>query len=377
LNKKEIISLLSATSPHDIDALRESAYRTLIDNCGTTVYFRGLIEFSNHCISDCNYCGIRKSNCGVRRYLLTKEEILDAARFCAAQGFGSIVLQSGERRDEQFVSHVEECVRAIKRETVSDALPHGLGITLCVGEQTGETYERFFKAGAHRYLLRIETSSPHLFSTIHPAAQKFESRVECLRCLKNIGFQVGTGVMIGLPGQTVQDLAADIVFFRDMNVDMIGMGPYIVHSATPMNVYSKEIAERKAEILQLSLNMIAVTRIVLKNVNIASTTALQAIDPLGREKGLSFGANVIMPQATPLRVRREYLLYEGKPCLDESAAHCSGCLENRIRSIGRDVGRFSWGDSRHFVSKKNCPCSGKCSITAQRPFVRIPRVRWH
>jgi biotin synthase len=350
ITKEEVLTLLSARSPGEVDALRERAYRTLIDNCGTTVYFRGLIEFSNHCVSDCNYCGIRKSNGGVRRYLLTKDEILDAARFCAVQGYGSVVLQSGERRDEQFVSYVEECVRAIKRETVSDVLPNGVGVTLCVGEQTRETYERFFKAGAHRYLLRIETTSPILFGRIHPDKQKFESRVECLRILKDVGFQVGTGVMIGLPGQTVQDLAADIAFFKEMDVDMIGMGPYIVHSATPMNVYSKEIAERKAEILQLSLNMIAATRIALKNVNIASTTALQAMDPLGREQGLSFGANVIMPQATPLHVRREYLLYEGKPCLDESAEHCSGCLENRIRSIGRDVGRNSWGDSRHFAT---------------------------
>ena len=355
LNKKEfsredIITLLSASDPVDIEVIRQAAYRVLVDNCGTTVYFRGLIEFSNKCVNDCCYCGIRKSNTGIKRYLLTKEEILDTARFCAQQRYGSVVLQSGERRDEKFISYVEDCVRTIKQETVSDGLPHGIGITLCVGEQTRETYERFFSAGAHRYLLRIEASSPSLFGLIHPTEQKIESRMACLGILKDIGFQVGTGVMIGLPGQTVADLADDIAFFRDMDVDMIGMGPYIVYSATPMSMHQKDVIESKNDIYSLSLKMIAVTRLVLKNVNIASTTALQAMDQTGREQGLSFGANVIMPQATPLYVRHEYLLYEGKPCLDESAAQCKGCLENRILSLGREIGYDSWGDSRHFVA---------------------------
>jgi biotin synthase len=346
--KQDIVTLLSASA--DIETIRRRAYRVLVDNCGTTVYFRGLIEFSNRCVNDCRYCGIRKSNSGVKRYLLTQKEIVETARFCAEQGYGSVVLQSGERHDEEFISYVEACVRTIKKETVSDALPGGVGITLCVGEQTRETYQRFFAAGAHRYLLRIETTNPRLFREIHPPEQTLEARVECLRDLKSIGFQVGTGVMIGLPGQTIPDLADDIMFFQNQDVDMIGMGPYIVHEATPMNIHRKDVAERKDDILSLSLKMIAVTRLVLKNVNIASTTALQAMDPSGRELGLSFGANVVMPQATPVRVRHEYLLYEGKPCLDESAEHCKGCLERRIRSIGRDVGHDSWGDSRHFAS---------------------------
>jgi biotin synthase len=349
-SKEDIITLLSASDPGDIESLRSAAYKMLIDNCGTTVFFRGLIEFSNHCVNDCHYCGIRKSNRDVRRYLLTKKEIVDAAKFCANQGYGSVVLQSGERKDEMFVSYVEDLVRTIKKETVSGLLPNGVGITLCVGEQTRETYERFFRAGAHRYLLRIETTSPELFGKIHPPDQNIESRAECLRILRNVGFQVGTGVMIGLPGQTLLDLADDILFFRKMDIDMIGMGPYIVHASTPMNIYTKEMSERKEEILQLSLKMIAVTRIVLRNVNIASTTALQAMDPVAREQGLQFGANVVMPQATPQHVRHEYLLYDGKPCLDESAAQCSVCLERRIKLLGREVGRDSWGDSRHFIS---------------------------
>jgi len=323
-----------------------------LENCGDEVFFRGLVEFSNVCTSDCFYCGIRKSNAKPNRYTLTKDEIVECAKFCADEGFGSIVLQSGERQDAAFAEFVEDVVRAIKSETMSAALPQGLGITLCVGEQKRATYERFFAAGAHRYLLRIETSSPGLFSRIHPPKQTFETRIKCLETLKSIGFQVGTGVMIGLPGQTISDLADDILFFKNLDVDMIGMGPYIVHSDTPMQCHEKETTARKDEILQLSLMMIAVTRIVLGNVNIAATTALQAMDPTGREKGLLHGANVIMPQVTPLGVRRDYLLYEGKPCIDESALQCKGCLENRVTSIGRRLGKNAWGDSRHAIEKK-------------------------
>jgi len=349
--KADMIRLLGVHGSHDIETLRCAAEKTLFDNCGKRVFFRGLIEFSNHCICDCNYCGIRKSNAAVRRYVLKKKEVVDSALFCAKQGYGSIVLQSGEREDDAFVTYVEDVVKTIKRETVSSVLPDGIGITLCVGEQTRETYERFFAAGAHRYLLRIESSTPRLFEFIHPKTQKLQSRIECLRTLKNIGFQVGTGVMIGLPTQTLEELAEDVLFFKDMDVDMIGMGPYIVHTETPMALHKDETAARHDEILQLSLNMIAVTRLVLKNVNIASTTALQAMDATGREKGLLFGANVIMPQSTPTDVRNDYLLYEGKPCLDENALQCKNCIERRITSIGREPGYNSWGDSLHF---SNC-----------------------
>ncbi len=348
-SRGDIVSLLRLREPRDIEQLRSAAENTLLKHCGKKVYFRGLIEFSNHCVCDCNYCGIRKSNHGVRRFLLTKDEILESALFCAAQGYGSVVLQSGERRDEEFISFVEDTVRSIKRETKSPDSPHGVGITLCVGEQSEKTYRRFFEAGAHRYLLRIESSTPCLFECIHPKTQQLQSRIECLKLLKQIGFQVGTGVMIGLPTQTLEELADDILFFKAMDVAMIGMGPYIVHEATPMAVYKDETAGRRDEIMQLSLNMIAVTRLVLQNVNIAATTALQAMDPVGREKGLLFGANILMPQSTPTTVRNDYLLYEGKPCLDESALQCKNCLERRIASIGREIGYNSWGDSLHFT----------------------------
>jgi biotin synthase len=351
-DKNDVVTLLSATYPEDVERIRQKAHQVLLENCGPAVRLRGLVEFSNQCINDCNYCGIRKSNAAVKRYTLSKEEVLDSARFCAGAGYGSIVLQSGERRDEGFISFVENIVSSIKAATISVDLPQGLGITLSVGEQTKETYERFFAAGAHRYLLRIETTSPELFKSLHPPHQKIETRMQCLHWLRETGFQVGTGVMIGLPGQTLEDLAGDILFFKAQDVDMIGMGPYIIHRQTPMNVHEREIAARKREIFGLALRMIAVTRLVCRDVNIASTTALQAMEPSGRETGLLHGANVVMPQATPGRVRKEYQLYEGKPCLDEKAEQCGSCLESRIRSIGREIAPDKWGDSRHFAARR-------------------------
>jgi biotin synthase len=230
-------------------------------------------------------------------------------------------------------------------------MPKGLGITLSVGEQSVETYKRFYAAGAHRYLLRIETSNPELYAAIHPAGQDFLTRVKALSDLKKAGFQVGTGVMIGLPGQTEEDLADDLLFFQEMDVDMIGMGPYIVHGDTPMAAWSNVSDRTPKERFDLALRMIAATRLLLRDANIAAATALQAIDPVGREEGLRWGANIIMPQVTPLEVRHDYLLYDNKPCLDESAEHCRSCLAARIGSIGREVGYDSWGDSWHYKGK--------------------------
>lgn len=350
-SKQDIVSLLSARDAADADAIRDAAYQTLVCNCGTDVYLRGLVEFSNQCNCDCLYCGIRAGNTAVRRYCLAKEEIVEAARFCADAGYGSMVLQSGERRNDQFISFVEDAVCAVKQATVSPSLPHGLGITLSVGEQSFETYKRFFDAGAHRYLLRIESSSPRLFASLHPANQTINTRIECLAALKQIGYQVGTGVMIGVPGQTVEDLADDILFFRAIDADMIGMGPYIVHKQTPMAVYESDLFPLKKEVFALSLRMIAVTRLICRDVNIASTTALQAMEPQGREMGLLHGANVVMPQTTPPRVRREYQLYEGKPCLDENAQDCRACLSARIRSLCREPSHGLWGDPKHFAER--------------------------
>ena len=339
--------ILTAVDPEEVEAIRAAAEETLLDHCGDTVRLRGLIEFSNRCVLDCRYCGIRRGNRAVKRYTLTLEDVVACARWCADKGYGSLVLQSGERRDAAFARRVEEMIRAIKAATRSPVQPDGLGITLCVGEQTEATYARWFAAGAHRYLLRIETASPELFAALHPAEQRHETRLSCLKTLRAIGYQVGTGVMIGLPGQTVEHLIDDLLFFRDLDVDMLGMGPYIPHAQAvlPGDIPSAE------ERLRLGLRMIAAARLLLRDVNIAATTALQAMADDGREQGLRFGANVIMPQVTPPRVRRMYTLYDGKPCHDESAGQCAECLEKRIASVGRKTLKNRWGDSAHFLRR--------------------------
>ena len=346
-SREEIAFLLGRREKDEVEVLRKAAEELCFACVGNKVHFRGLVEFSNICVCDCHYCGIRKSNSEISRFFLTIDEVMQAAHWCAEQGYGSLVLQSGERRDEAFIEFVEKAVCRIRAETRTVNQPDGLGITLCVGEQTKETFARFMAAGAHRYLLRIESSSPRLFRQLHPAAQSLEHRLQCLQWLRETGFQVGTGVMIGVPGQTLEDLADDVLFFRSLDVDMIGMGPYIVHKQTPMAAHEPEMAPRREQVYQLALNMIAVTRLVLRNVNIASTTALQAMKPTGREEGLTYGANVIMPQLTPTEFRKDYQLYEGKPCLDENRDQCRMCLQNRITGVGRVIGFHEWGDSRH------------------------------
>jgi biotin synthase len=348
-SRDDIIAMLTATAPEEIEAIRQAAEAVLLAHCGREVHYRGLVEFSNICRSDCLYCGIRRSRKDVERYELEVDQVVEAARWALEQGYGSMVIQSGERTDKPFIAAIIEAVRRIKEETCTPTNPEGLGITLCVGEQTPETYRRFFEAGAHRYLLRIETSNPELFAHIHPPQQTLASRVACLRSLREIGFQVGTGVMIGLPGQTVEHLADDVAFFVEHDIDMIGMGPFIPDPDTPMG---NEPCPDPAERMRLALLMIAVTRLVMRDINIAATTALQTLDPLGREKGLQFGANVIMPQMTPMDVRRQYQLYPGKPCMDETAQTCGACLERRITSVGRVVGRGAWGDSHHALKRQ-------------------------
>lgn len=347
MNKKDIINILSTKDKGEIESIRKKSYASMKKYCGEKVYYRGLLEFSNICENDCFYCGIRKSNKNCKRFSLTKDEIIKIAVWCAENKYGSLVLQSGERKDKEFIDFVEDIIKAIKQKTKSKLLPNGLGITLCVGEQSYDAYKRFFKAGAHRYLLRIETTSQILFKKIHPKKQILENRKKCLQILKRIGYQVGTGVMIGIPGQTMENLADDILFFKKYNIDMIGLGPYIPHQQTPMKKYDR----KKEEIFDLSLKMIAATRLFLKDVNIAATTALQAIDPIGREKGLMFGANIIMPLVTPLRVRKYYQLYDGKPCIDEQASDCRKCLLSRIKGLNRKVGFNQWGDSKHFFKR--------------------------
>ncbi len=346
--EEDLAALLSLTDPEQIEQLRQRAEAMTLQQVGHRVYFRGLLEFSNRCALNCLYCGIRRDNDAVARYTLSLEDIRHGARRVAERGWGSLVLQSGENASAANVDFICNAVRCIKEDTRSSRLPSGLGITLSAGVYSIDVYRQFFAAGAHRYLLRVETTDADLFARIHPADQTLAERVQALEDLRAAGFQVGTGVMIGLPGQTCRMLARDVLFFKEMDVDMVGMGPYQPHRDTPMAGLPIISAEER---LALALRMIAVTRLVLKNVNIASTTALEALSPSGRELGISFGANVAMPNVTPGSERRKYQLYDGKPCLDEAADESGIALRQKIESLGRIVGIDEWGDSRRFCDR--------------------------
>ncbi len=346
LERADLVEALSLPPGEPSEELFARAYKVKLDNVGAKVFFRGLIEFSNVCEKNCLYCGIRRDNSHTSRYMMTDAEVISAAVWANECKYGSIVLQAGERTDKNFVEGVERLVKEIKKATKGV-----LGITLCLGEQDEAVYRRWFAAGAHRYLLRIETSNPALYATLHPADHSFARRLDCLKTLQRIGYQTGTGVMIGLPGQTVDDLAGDLLFFKEMDIDMIGMGPYIAHEDAPLTAQFPEAGTDKDAQLNLGLKMIAAARLLLKDVNIAATTALQALRDDGRELGLKAGANVIMPNITDTKYRESYQLYQGKPCLDENRQMCRGCLQRRIESIGETIAFNEWGDPVHFYER--------------------------
>jgi biotin synthase len=261
---------------------------------------------------------------------------------------GSIVIQSGERTDNVFVETLTRLIREIKEKTAGT-----LGITLSCGEQSLETYQKWFDAGAHRYLLRIETSSEELFRKIHPENEfhLYADRMEALENLRKAGYQTGTGVMIGLPGQTAENLADDLLFMQNIDIDMIGMGPYIPHPDTPMANWKTRLL-KPAERFELSLRMIALARILLKDVNIAASTALDALDPDGRVKAILAGANVFMPNMTPKIYAENYHLYEGKPRIKDDTRIVVKELEAKLKVLKETIGYGKWGDSKHFFKKK-------------------------
>lgn len=345
-SKEEIVYLLHLKGEQEIQLFKRSE-QVKKENLGTEVYLRGLIEISNVCIKNCYYCGIRKDNSNVERYTISQEEIVKAALFAYKNKYGSIVLQAGERQDSNFCEMITSCIREIKKFSNGE-----LGITISLGEQSRDTYQKWFDAGAHRYLLRIETSNKKLYNTIHPndKEHEFQERLKCIEHLQEIGYQTGTGVMIGLPFQTYEDMAEDLLYMKKIDIDMLGMGPYLEHSQTPLFQYKDDLLSQEQR-FRLSLRMVAIMRIMMPKINIASATSLQAIDPLGREKALKIGANIIMPNISPSVQRGNYLLYENKPCTDEGAEDCSNCMEARINIAGGTIGYNKWGDSLHFKEK--------------------------
>ncbi len=346
LTKENLVRLLSSSEEESAVIFKKAA-EVKAKYVGRKVYFRGLIEYSNRCKKNCFYCGVRAGNTQTGRYELTDDEVLEAAKFAWENKYASLVIQSGERNDKAFIKKIGGLLQSIKQLSGGK-----LGITLSMGEQTEETYRYWYDCGAHRYLLRIETSSRELFEKLHPhnALHCYDRRLEALYSLKKSGYQVGTGVMMGLPFQTIENLADDLMFFKDFDIDMVGMGPYIEHEHTPLYKYSDLLLSR-TERFNLSMKMVALLRIIMKDINIAATTAMQTLDPQGREKAILYGANVIMPNLTPLKYREDYMLYADKPGITEDPEDSRAYLESRIKMIGETIGYNEWGDSKHFAAR--------------------------
>lgn len=324
--------------------LRDEAYRLKLLHRGPHVYFRGLIEISNICRKNCLYCGIRSGNASAQRYEMTDAQVLQEAQFALDAGYGSIAIQGGERSDSAFIERITRLIYDIRRG-------NDLGITLSLGEQPIEVYREWKKAGASRYLLRIEASNRELYEKIHPAGamHSYDTRVKALQDLKSAGYLLGTGVMIGLPFQTYSHLEEDLRFFREMEVDMVGMGPYIPHKDTPLGRFVELSGGdfmnlSNGELLELCIDMVARLRILMPHINIAATTALQVLDPDGREKALLAGANVIMPNMTETALRSSYSLYEGKQGVADDAASTRTKLLDNLARLGIPVGWNLRGD---------------------------------
>ena len=317
-SKKEIVDILKNNSNNQ--ALFSQADEIRHKNVGDDVHLRGLIEFSNFCKRQCKYCGLRYENKDIERYRILKDEILEYANKAVNLGYKTLVLQSGE--DSYFsTDKICEIITEIKKLDVA--------LTLSIGERSYSDYKEFKNCGADRYLLRIETTDPHLYEQMHPN-MSFENRVNCLYNLKELGYETGTGCLVGLPEQTYESLADDILFFKKLDADMVGIGPLIVNPHTPLK-------DEKNGSFTLALKVMALTRIMLPDINIPATTAMETLNPNGRIIALQSGANVVMPNVTKTDYRKKYEIYPGKICINDTADKCRGCIEGKIKSIGRQI----------------------------------------
>ena len=323
LTKGEFKQLLENRNSENSSYLLEKAKMVRDANFGNEIYLRGLIEFTNYCKNDCFYCGIRRSNVNASRYRLTKEEIMSCCENGYGLGFRTFVLQGGE--DSGFTH--ESMVDLVK--TIRKQFPD-CAITLSIGEKTYEEYLDYYQAGANRYLLRHETANAIHYGKLHPEQLSSENRQNCLRNLKKIGYQVGTGIMVGSPYQTVDHLVEDLLFIKELEPEMVGLGPFIPHKDT-------QFAEFPAGSEEETLYLIGIIRLLLPHALIPATTALGTIDANGREKGVLAGANVLMPNLSPIGVREKYALYDNKICTGEEAAECNECLRRRMETIGYQV----------------------------------------
>jgi len=343
-SRQAILAWLREEDSTRLEALWAAADETRRSHVGDEVHLRGLIEISNHCVRACGYCGLRAANREVERYRMSADEIMVCARNADAWGWGTVVLQSGEDYGLKK-SWIADIVREIKAET-------GLAVTLSFGERPEDDLAAWREAGAERYLLRFETSDDELYRLIHPDLPgRGSDRMELLRTLQRLGYEAGSGIMVGIPGQTYDSVAHDIDLFREMDLDMIGIGPYISHPLTPLGDESwvREIPpEEQIPGDELTVyKAVALARLVCPEANIPSTTALATINKVdGRELGLQRGANIVMPNLTPPEYREKYEIYPDKACVNETAEMCRGCLTGRVEAIGRVIGSGP-GGRRH------------------------------
>ena len=316
MDKIQIVNLLKSSDTELFYMADEVRKKTK----GEYIHLRGLIEFTNICKRDCFYCGLRCENKNIERYRLTEDEIISCVKRCVAAGYKTVVLQGGE--DDFFnADKICDLLKRIKH--------YDIAVTLSIGERTYDEYKEFKKYGADRYLLRIETTDRNLYKKLHPKMD-FDNRAECLYNLKSLGYETGTGCLVGLPNQTIESLADDILFFKKLNADMVGIGPFIAHPNTPL-------AEEKKDNFDLSLRVMAVCRILMPDINIPATTAMETMRPNGRIIALNSGANVVMPNMTEIQYRSKYEIYPNKICVNESPDKCVNCIKQKILSIGRKI----------------------------------------
>lgn len=326
-SKDEIIEILKDESKNDW--LFSLADKIRHDNVGDGVHLRGLIEFSNICKRSCKYCGLRAADKFIDRYRISSDEIVSYAEHAVKTGYKTIVLQSGE--DEYFTTdRICEIISRIKKL--------GAALTLSIGERSFEDYKAFKESGADRYLIRIETTDRNLYKKMHPHMD-FDNRLRCLKDLKTLGYEVGTGCLVGLPEQSIDSLADDILFFKEIDADMVGIGPFIPHPHTPLKDASNGS-------FILALKVMALTRILLPDINIPATTAMETLNPNGRIIALKSGANVVMPNVTTTEYRAKYEIYPNKICINENPDKCRECISAKIKSIGRTVST-SYGFRNH------------------------------
>lgn len=320
MNKAELSELIKFNSEEINNELKTQAREVRNSIFGDLVYLRGLIEMSSYCKNNCYYCGISSGNKNADRYRLTEEQILSCCETGRALGFSTFVLQGGE---DPGISDIEVC-RIVSK--IKDKYPE-CAVTLSLGEKDKAVYKDYFLAGTDRYLLRHETADEEHYKSLHPSEMSLSARKQCLYILKEIGFQVGAGFMVGSPFQTAETLAEDLLFLKDLYPHMVGIGPFIAHKDTRFRDYPQGS-------LNFTLNMISMVRILIPNALMPSTTALGSIDDKGRELGLQHGANVVMPNLSPVEVRKKYALYDGKICVNEEAAECIHCLRRRVENAG-------------------------------------------